>query len=98
MGLLDRLTSATTLRRFPSEVQQVHLHSDERAQEELNYLRLHKDCRWAILWSDGEVQRFERDSKKIENAFSRSHQHLSSLLEQARLDVKDEHEQALAAK
>lgn len=71
------------LKDLPSGARKMFETYHERFTSELEALRARTDCRWAIIWTDGLVDPFERDAKKLEEASHRAKEHLNHLLLQS---------------
>jgi len=91
------LLSALLVHDFPEPFRRSYLSRNKVFAEETQYLRKQRDCRYAILWTDKDVGRFERDPTKLEYAAVRAQAHLANLLGHAKADVEDEQSQLLAA-
>lgn len=77
---LERMFRPLLFAKFPVAVEQVFARRNERFADELRFLREQRETRWAVVWTDKEVGRFERNQHKLEAAAMRSYRHLKNLL------------------
>ena len=79
-AVFDQLLSAALLMNFPHAVQKTHMQRQAQALKELAYLRFQKSCRYLILWPEGALGRFTRDSNALECAARGEQKQFESLL------------------
>ncbi len=83
-GTAEQLLSVFTMKSLPRGVRSAFLSRRRIFDDELEYLRLQKSCRYALLWSDNMIGSFTRKPRIIVSAGRRAKHHLTDLLLAAR--------------
>lgn len=79
----DRPIPSAYLKSVPEGIREAFSTKHLRFAEGLKQLREQNTCRYLILWTDGEVGPFDRNSAKLEAASLRAEVHLNGLLSAA---------------
>lgn len=86
-NLVELLLSPLLFRKCGKATKEAFARRNAEALDDLIKTRQQKQCRVAVVWTDDEIGKFERNAKKLRSAAVRAEQHLSELLAQAEVSV-----------
>lgn len=87
---ISALLSELTVKSFPPAFRAAYANRNRQFIHEIDYLRNQTSCRYAVLWTDNKVGRFERNPPTLQSAALRAQRHLSNLLLEAKAHVHRE--------